>query len=137
MMNCILHIKKAFLLIFLLLLFTGCTSQKQAGKQWLCTVQIPERSEKSVLCDTVFQTESEELSIQNHANIDIRCCLFDIQNLEESIRTLDVEAGGVGTMYEIDTEKRYQIGIQATVPEKIEVELLISEYPSGELYEVK
>jgi hypothetical protein len=136
-MKHLIHRRKVFLLLIVFLLCVGCTKNERKGKEWLCAIQIPKRSEESVLCDTVFQTTSGQIVIENHTVVDVCCYLFDTRNLDEPIRTLDIGAGGSGILYEIDAEKSYQIGIQATVSEEREVELLISEYPSGDIYTVK
>lgn len=125
----------AVVLLSLTLLLGGCG--EKTGQEWLCTAEIPKNSDEIVLLDAMIQTTSGELSIQNHADVAIRWFLFNAEDEANDVRMLDVGAAGVGTMKELDAEVTYRVGIQASVEEAREIEVLISEYPSQKPYTVK
>ena len=122
-------------LLSLTLLLGGCG--EKTGQEWLCTVDIPKNSDEIVIWDTTVQTTSGELSIQNHADVAIRWFLFNAEDEANDVRMLDIGAGGVGTMKELDAEVTYRVGIQAKVTDAREIEVLLSEYPSQKPYDVK
>ncbi|WP_147348018.1 hypothetical protein [Clostridium sp. AM58-1XD] len=133
-------IKYLLFVAILTAVLSGCEKEKE-GRTWDCTVTIPQNSDEIVLSNTVVQTDSGELSMQNHGDVDMMWFLYEIDGeaiqVEKPAARMEIKAGGAGTMFQLDRKKDYAVGIQADSPVERKVTVIVSEYPNSDPYTVE
>ena len=133
-------IKYLLFVAILTAVLTGCKKTEE-GKRWNCTVTIAQNSDEIVLSREVIRTNSGELSIQNHEDIDIMWYLYEKNGsevpMEKPAFSMKISAGGAGAQYHLDQNKEYLVGIQADSPTERKVTVIVSEYPNSDPYTVE
>ena len=129
--------KRSLCLLVCILCFMalwGCSSKKD-GAQWDCTVECMEEStaDSYVISYSDAEVVSSEgvLTFQNRNDFDIVVHLLSAGNEE---RVIDVFAGGVAVLYQLEKETVYTVGCHADVEEGAEIALMVYDGERSEPY---
>ena len=120
---------KRYLILFLGLLcavaLCAC-SAKEEGAQWDCTVECMEESDADSYVisysDAEVTSTDGALTFQNRNDFDIVVHLLSEGNEE---RVMDVYAGGVAVLYQLEKETVYTVGCHADVEIGTEIVLMV------------
>jgi len=103
----------------------GC-SAKEEGAQWDCTVECVEESDADSYVISYSDAEVTSidgvLTFQNRNDFDIVVHLLSEGNEE---RVMDVYAGGVAVLYQLEKETVYTVGCHADVEIGTEIVLMV------------
>jgi len=103
----------------------GC-SAKEEGAQWDCTVECVEESDADSYVISYSDAEvistDGVLTFQNRNDFDIVVHLLSEGNEE---RVMDVYAGGVAVLYQLEKETVYTVGCHADVEIGTEIVLMV------------
>ncbi len=111
-----------FAVIILSFLISSCSNDTDAGKEtkWDCTVTCAEKSKEESYIITYSEEEvvssTGTLSVQSRNDFDI---IVHLLTDSESERSIEVPAGGVSCLYQIEKDVIYTAGCQADVEDCI------------------
>lgn len=130
---------KRYLILMILCLLCAVTlcacSAKEEGAQWDCTVECMEESDEDSYVisysDAEIVSQSGTLSFQNRNKFDI---VVHLLTAGEEEQTIDIPAGGVSVLYQLEKGTAYTVGCHADVEEGLEIALMVYEGEHAELY---
>lgn len=125
------------LLVLSCTLFWGCTNLKHVEEtaNWDCSVYCAEDSgdETYVITysNSTIISQTGVLSFQNRNDFDVVVHL--LANDQEE-RTVEIAAGGISVLYQINKNVDFTVGIHADVTEGTEIKLMVYDGEKAEVF---
>ena len=113
--------------------------QNNVERVWDCTTVNSEDSNTknniiNYVDDMIIKSQTGSLTFQNRNDFDIEVHLMEKNERGDGFETLKIEAGGIVTLNEVDTDIECIVGIHANVKEGIEIKLFVYDGNRADLY---
>ena len=106
-----------------------------AADKWDCSVSCVEESGENTYVITYSNervvSQKGALSFQNRNDFDI---VVHLLATGEEEKRVEIPAGGVGVLYQIEEELEYMVGCHADVEENTEIKLMVYDGEKSEVY---
>ncbi len=119
---------------FVLLSACSMNTSTEGADKWDCSVTCAEESVDTYVItysDVEIISKSGVLSFQNRNNFDI---VVHLLSDGEDEQTVEISAGGVVVLNQIEKELVYTVGCHAKVEENTEIKLMVYDGEGAEVY---